>query len=108
MNRVKLSELHGEFFDHIRGQPCLYFVCPSCKSKGLHAHGIIVGWTAPSFFKSGAIWQKSGDTIQDVTISPSIDLTGSSEIEDSETGKMKTIPSTCSFHGFVRNGWVEW
>jgi len=93
----KLSELEGEIIS-ISGRPnkldCLFFVCPSCPG----GHGVMVSWQAPSLVDSGYVWQKTGTTVEDITISPSIDCTKSRD------GK----PSDCGFHGWVQNGMVRW
>lgn len=94
MPEKKLTELDGEFFT-IVGRPnekdVLYFTCPLCPD----GHGIMVSFKPPSLFPSGAVWQKTGETLEDVTISPSINC---------DVGP----DSPCKFHGWVRGGKVVW
>lgn len=94
MPEKPLRELDGEFFT-ITGRPnekdVLYFECPVCP----RGHGIMVSWLPPSLFPSGAVWQKSGNTVDDITITPSINCDVGPE-------------SSCKFHGWVTNGVVRW
>jgi hypothetical protein len=99
MPQRKLTELDAEFtaIDDSYG---VLFDCPACE----RSHSIYVPWTGRSPFPSGAIWKKSsGEDLEALTLSPSIDL--SRPWVDSEG---KTQPSTCQFHGFVENGIVRW
>lgn len=87
-----LRELHGEitsFAERSTKLDVLYFVCPVCTN----GHGIVVSWEPPSLFPSGAIWKKSGSSIDDLTITPSINC---------------AIGDGCTFHGWVRDGQVVW
>lgn len=91
--RIKLSELEGEIWN-IAGRPqmgdVLFFVCPLCPKQ----HGIAVSWEKPSIVDSGAVWKKvSGTTIDDLTLSPSINC----DVEKSD----------CKFHGWIKDGHVE-
>ena len=90
----RLSELEGEIcivnFGKKGSNEVLMFVCPICKS----GHMIMVVWKPPTIHTSGAIWKKTGDNIENITIRPSINC--------------DTEESTCKFHGWVKNGTVTW
>lgn len=93
MPERSLKELHGEIHSFAERQTkddILYFTCPVCPN----GHGIVVSWVPPSLFLSGAIWKKTGDSIDNITIHPSINCA--------------TKGSSCMFHGWVRNGKVSW
>lgn len=95
-----LIDCGGEFI-RLADQPpgaeeALFFICPLCPG----GHGIIVQWQGRSIYKSGVIWQKAGTTLTDITIAPSINC----DVPDPESG----TPSSCKFHGWVRNGVVQW
>jgi hypothetical protein len=99
MNRRPLRELEGEFVT-LANQPegqaeALFFVCPSCPS----GHGIIVQWQGRSIYPSGVLWQRTGATLDDLTLAPSINC---------DVPLPDGTPSSCKFHGWVRGGHVEW
>jgi hypothetical protein len=95
-----LRELKGQFVKFAeRADNVLMFDCPVCE----RGHSIAVSFTAPSLFGSGAIWSKSSDDIATVTVSPIIDCTGALKLADG-----REIKSQCKFHGWVRDGKVQW
>jgi hypothetical protein len=99
MVRRTLRELQGEIIT-LAGQPegqreALFFVCPICPD----GHGIIVQWQGQSIYPSGVIWQRTGSTLDDLTFSPSINC---------DVVYPDGHLSECKFHGWVRNGGVEW
>jgi hypothetical protein len=101
-----LRELSGEIVS-IKGRPqqddCLFFTCPICRDdRGeLIGHGIMVSWLPPSLYEGGrgALWSRTGSTIDDISISPSINC--DVPCEDGS-------PSPCKFHGWVKDGKVTW
>ncbi len=100
-----LKELEGWIYarDGKTEPDVLWFVCPVCPS----GHGIAVSWEAPSLYRGGAVWKKSGSTLDDITIEPSINCDVPHQGHD-EDGKPKVYPSLCKFHGWVKNGQVTW
>lgn len=91
--RKPLRELDGEIFSRAENptsKDMLWFTCPICTN----GHGIAVTWEPPSLYPSGAIWSKTGETVDDITIHPSISCEGPG--------------SPCTFHGWVKNGVVTW
>lgn len=100
MQRKKLTELEGEFV-HIINRPeadVLCFICPVCEG----GHSIMVSWNPPSLYEGGAVWKKTGDSLENVTIHPSINC----DVPVTINGQV--VPSGCKFHGWVKSGWVEW
>ena len=87
MSEIPLSELSGECFtrqgkDH---NDVVWFLCPLCKPQ----HGIMVSWEPPSLFENNCVWQKTGDTTENITISPSINCDVPSTYTDPKTGKVE-------------------
>jgi hypothetical protein len=79
----------------------LLFVCPKCQH-----HSILIMFANPrngrvvpndAFPKNERRWTFSGDTIDKLTLSPSVDL---SQI----TPENPATPSRCYWHGWVKNG----
>ena len=93
-----LRELQGEIVS-FKGRPnrddILLFQCPCCAS----GHMIAVPWMPPAIHTSGCIWKKTGSTIEDITIEPSINC----DVPDPDG-----TPSDCKFHGWVKSGKVSW
>lgn len=83
--KKKLSELEPRI-----GINRLRFNCPACA---------VQHWISIPFNKAGQldlgspIWEKTGNTVEGITITPSIDGTALGE---------------CKFHGHVTNGEVIW
>lgn len=93
-----LKELFGEFrsVGTAKGTTqCLLFVCPVCPC----GHGILVNYTAPALYSSGAVWTKTGTGIDDVSLTPSINC---------NVPSADGTPSNCKFHGWVTAGKVIW
>lgn len=89
MNERRLSNLNGEI-TQVNGLAAVFFDCPCCVDR---PHSIVASW-AGSLFEDAAAWRLESEPDLDVlTLSPSIDCTAS---------------GTCTFHGFVRNGMVQW
>lgn len=62
------------------------FDCPACRR-----HSVLVHFRGrvPDDADPGARWDVAGTTVEDLTLSPSVDLTGATD---------------CGWHGFVQNG----
>ena len=73
------------------------FTCPACcddQGRG-HMVGVPYGPSGIPYEVGGPVWEHvSGSTIDDITLSPSINC--------------DTPTSGCTFHGWVRNGIVSW
>ncbi len=78
-----------------QGDDILYFRCPVCEPS----HGIMISWEAPSIVEDGSIWKKTGDSVDNITIKPSIDCSRPSK---------KNNHKPCKFHGHVTDGFVTW
>lgn len=99
MNSRPLSELNGAMLRYNdRADEMLLFTCPACAS----GHSILVCFQPPSIYDSGAVWKLSG-MMPNITVTPSIDCSVPWTDE-----KGITHPPSCKFHGWVRNGVVEW
>lgn len=101
---MKLSELNAHFVGNggtgVRsadGTPVprregvlLAFDCPKCGREG-ERHGGILCYLDPAMDGGPAVsshnWQRTGDSIDNLTLSPSI-----------------LVLSGCGWHGFIRNG----
>jgi hypothetical protein len=91
----KLNELEGR----IKGGR-LMFICPTSllnpNDKDPDGHSILVPIHKSGIrkdLKTKSVWKKSGNSIDNITLHPSIDCTGS---------------NTCNFHGWIKNGMVVW
>jgi hypothetical protein len=87
MNEIPLSKLDPKLTEGT-----LVFDCPACgPTHPWHGHKIRVGFDAQHHEGNGCFWEKTGTTIKDLTLTPSIDGT-----------------PKCNFHGWVTNGKVTW
>lgn len=116
---MKLRDLDAHFIDSATPQPnesfChennpplsaaqgLLFLCPLCFARNGGAagtHSILIPFkdrcVPPGFEPTLPRWAASGSGIDDLTISPSIDL--------SSDGAGHPRHEGCAWHGFVRNG----
>lgn len=104
LNRVALADLRAEWRQAAgrASDDFLVFECPICKSK--RSHLVVVATRKPSPLPGGPVWRVDGSReIAKVTLRPTINLSVPIRLPDGTT-----IPSTCSFHGRIRNGHVEW
>jgi len=110
---MKLTELEAEFVGGYKENPESYrhlpsvegaqgvlFICPKCEN-----HSILCWFANPrnapkvpdSVFPKPGRWTFSGETIETLTLDPSIDL---SKIDQ----KNPASATRCYWHGFVANG----
>jgi hypothetical protein len=99
----KLTELDGDLYDHMKvGHPTsLWFQCPICPC----GHYIAVAFQGTSYSQNGAVWKKTGSTLEDVSITPSINCDCDVDVKQPD-GTIKKVHSSCKFHGWVTNGQV--
>jgi hypothetical protein len=99
----KLTDLEGELYDHMKvGRPTsLWFICPLCPS----GHSIAVAFEGASYSTGGEIWKKTGSTLEDISVTPSINCDCDIDVKQPD-GTTKKVRSSCKFHGFVTNGQV--
>lgn len=87
MAEKRLSELSPEFeLDR------LFFECPACEKP----HSIRIPMSLEGKGKDmwgSPIWKRVGNTVDDLTISPSINCSS---------------PGGCQFHGWIKKGVVSW
>lgn len=82
MPRLRLAELEPKL---VPGKS-IRFLCPACGN----GHSVHFPFDEKD---NGRGWAVSGDSIETLTISPSIDATSE---------------GLCKFHGFITNGDVSW
>jgi hypothetical protein len=96
--------------------PCgIHFDCPEAHEGCSHAIPFaprLDGSPATSWYTSGAIWQRSGDTFETLTLSPSIrrNPTYASREAAIAAGALPELLEDshfCAFHGFIRDGQIE-
>jgi len=76
----------------------LRFQCPTSfddpKDDDRDGHSIIVPLSKEGTYEGvDSIWTREGDSLEDITLSPSVNCTES---------------KSCKFHGHVKNGKVTW
>lgn len=95
--------------------PCgIHFDCPEGHKDCDHAIPFaprLDGSPATSWYTSGAIWQRSGDTFEALTLSPSIrrePTYASREAAIAAGAEERYLEPThfCAFHGFIRDGQI--
>jgi hypothetical protein len=115
---MRLSELDAEFISKAQPMGChggwgyftgksvdgaqgVLFICPKCQK-----HSVLVLFANPrnaavvpveAFPRNEKRWQFSGDAIDELTLTPSIDL---SQISPDNPAS----PSRCYWHGFITKG----
>jgi Family of unknown function (DUF6527) len=103
MNQIKLTELEPHWGGTEQdGRYALNFVCPvaGCPNSVHGGHYISVPFKIFRGYdpKTQHIWMKTGETFEDITLTPSVDATQNKQ--GKKTG--------CLFHGFITNGEVKW
>lgn len=81
---MKLIELNPKYGSSDGVQDHIIFDCPKCK-----AHKISI----PIPPATGCVWQKTGDSFENITLSPSI-----------WHNKGGSCPGICDIHFWIRNG----
>lgn len=96
--------------------PCgIHFDCPEGHADCGHAIPFaprLDGSPATSWYSSGAIWQRTGDTFETLTLTPSIrrNPTYASRAAALAAGALPELlndSDLCAFHGFIRDGQIE-
>lgn len=97
---MKLRELEAGFVATDGVRTGLHFLCPKCREQQL-----VVPFANPtnggpdaSLNANGCLWQRTGDTVDDITLSPSVD---SKHVNGGYDGLPRV---ECRWHGWVRNG----
>ena len=86
----------------LEGRPradVLCFVCPCCEKT----HSIMVPTEAPSIYENGCVWKRDRLSYDKLNITPSINCDVPLHWPDGTVTQ-----SDCKFHGWIRNGQVEW
>ena len=102
---MKLSELDAGFVSTNGHRTGLHFLCPKCKGQQLVIPfaNTPSGVTDPTLNAHWILWQLSGDSIENVTLSPSVDAKHVIVLE--EGGSFVAGPE-CHWHGWIRGGEV--
>lgn len=96
--------------------PCgVHFDCPEGHEGCDHAIPFeprLDGSPASSWYTSGAIWQRTGDTFETLTLSPSIRRIPRHTSRDAAIAsgcipEYVTESMPCAFHGFIKAGAIE-
>ena len=83
----------------------VHFDCPEGHEGCDHAIPFtpaVGGGPAASWYTSGAIWQRTGDTFETLTLSPSIRRTPASDAQAGDPPSFR-----CACHIFIRDGQIE-
>ncbi len=90
---IPLSELTPIWHQKAGEKVGVVFSCPACPpdEDGKRICMIHVQWSHP-WRANQCLWQKSGESFSDLTLSPSIDGTAGG----------------CKFHGWIQDGVVRW
>lgn len=98
---MRLADLDAGFVSTNGVRTGLHFLCPQCRAQQLvvpFANPPSGGAPDATLNANGVLWQRTGETIDDITLSPSVD---SRHVNGGYDG----IPRTeCRWHGWVRNG----
>lgn len=82
--KKRLSELKPHL-----GKARLRFNCPACSPT----HWVIIAIHPDGKMDDAPVWECKGDTVENLTLNPSLDGTQSGH---------------CKFHGWIKNGEVTW
>jgi hypothetical protein len=93
----------------------VHFDCPEGHEGCSHAIPFtpaLDGGPAASWYTSSAIWQRTGDTFETLTLSPSIRRNPQHASREAAIAagcipEYITDSLLCAFHGFVRDGQIE-
>lgn len=108
--------INGRYTQNTDGVPSgVRFDCPEGHDGCMHAIPFtpgLDGAPAPGWQLNGAIWQRTGDTFETLTLSPSIRrvATYASREEAIAAGCIPehvNASMLCAFHGFIRDGQIE-
>lgn len=102
---MKLVDLDAGFVSSSPGTSTgLQFLCPGCKRERIvvpFSPTIGPGPVDASLNARGVVWQRSGDTVETITLTPSIDSKHVNFNDDPPHH-----PVECHWHGWVRDGAV--
>lgn len=108
--------INGRYTQNTDGVPSgVHFDCPEGHEGCSHAIPFtpgLDGAAAPGWQTNGAIWQRTGDTFETLTLSPSIrrePIYANRHAAIAAGCKPEHITDTllCAFHGFIRDGQIE-
>lgn len=98
---MKLTELDAGFVSTAGVRTGLHFLCPACRKQHL-----VVPFANPpngvpdgSLNANGVLWRRTGETVEDITLTPSVDSKHTNFSDDPPHD-----PKPCRWHGWIRNG----
>lgn len=98
---MKLTELDAGFVSTRGTRTGLHFLCPTCRRQQLvvpFANPPGEGAPDASLNANGVLWTRTGETLDDITLSPSVDAR---HVLGGVDGEPRV---ECRWHGWVRNG----
>lgn len=99
---MKLSELDAGFVSAADGHRIgVQFRCPGCRRERIVVPfaAPVGGLPDPSLNVRGVLWRHTGETLETLTLSPSVDF---SHVISSDEPPYN--PTRCGWHGWVRDG----
>lgn len=100
---MKLTELEAGFVSTGGFRTGLHFLCPRCRRQQLvvpFANPPSNGAPDASLNHRGVLWRRTGATLEDITLEPSVDAL---HVNGGVDGAPR---EECRWHGWVRNGEV--
>lgn len=113
--KAKLVDCNPNFVERGGVRCGIRFDCPEGHSDCRHVIPFtpaLDGSAAPSWYSSGATWQRTGDTFEALTLSPSIRRVQNypsreAAIADGVLDEHFEESLTCALHIFITNGAIE-
>jgi hypothetical protein len=99
---VKLEELDASFVSVDERRVAVQFRCPGCQRERIvipFANPPDGGPASPDMNRRGVLWQRTGETLDALTLSPSVDFAHVVSNDDPPHN-----PRECRWHGWVRDG----
>jgi hypothetical protein len=99
---VKLAELDASFVSVDERRVAVQFRCPGCRRERIvipFANPPDGGPASPDMNRRGVLWQRTGETLETLTLTPSIDFR-----HTIPSDRSWVAPRVCHWHGWVRNG----
>lgn len=103
---MTLDELDASFVaPEGRHGVAVQFRCPGCRRERIViplANPVDGGAPDPSMNHRGVLWQRTGETLETLTVTPSVDFRHTNFDDD-----LVEKPVKCHWHGWIRNGRAE-
>jgi hypothetical protein len=100
--RVKLADLDASFVETDGRRVGVQFCCPACRRERiLVPFALPPSGDARELNVHGVVWQRTGDTLETLTLSPSVNFRHVYGGLGSDSSEPRT---ECTWHGWVRDG----